>query len=79
MEFKGKKSEWEYLKSNTGSFIILEDNKYIGSFREECNAKITAAAPKLLKALQVLVKSGFQCPSNKDINQAEEAINKALN
>ena len=81
MGFKGTKEEWEYSKSNTGSFIVLEINKYIGSFAKECNAKKAAAAPELLKALKELLNINsldnhalFKAQIN-----AQKAINKALN
>ena len=92
MEFKGTKGDWVanyYHESETyircNGLRIAEVKHYKSNALNDpsteegrANAKLIAAAPSLLKALQDLVKSGFQCPSNKDINQATEAINEAL-
>ena len=62
--------------------VIENGTKKIGSYREE-NAKLIAAAPELLKALQKLLKSTY--PNYKTVddsahpaNLALKAINKAL-
>ncbi len=48
-----------------------------GNLKEvQYNAKLIAAAPKLLKALQSILLNGH---SEKSVIKAEEAINKALN
>ena len=68
---------------------IIENNvKTIGSYRKE-NAKLIAAAPDLLEALQLVTDELFQAiecinsvesaKSSTNIKIAEKAINKALN
>jgi hypothetical protein len=92
MEFKGTQGKWiadysyeseTYISCN--GLRIAEVKHYKSDDLNDpsiedgrANAKLIAAAPELLKALQYLVKNGFQYPSNKDINKAKEAINKAL-
>jgi len=77
MEFKGK---WEYSKSNTGSFILLVDNNYIGSIRQEANAKIIAAAPEMLEMLEkiTLVFDMFTFPTEQNLKDYSEEIKQLI-
>ena len=88
-EFKGTKGKWEYRYDNVADFysiytnLDIEDNSICGIWHEhtiehEANAKLIAAAPELLEALQKLVGNGFQIPSNIDMENAKKAISKAL-
>ena len=87
MEFKGTKGEWEVYKENPE--MILNDSgaykpnsmlKYSTRKQELfANAKLIAAAPELLKALQTCLRR-IKNESHEPfaILEAEEAINKAL-
>jgi|TARA_B110000967_G_C18840395_1_gene539065 hypothetical protein len=85
-EFKGTKEEWKSKKSNTGSFVVIANGYYIGSFRKEHDAKIAAAAPELLNALleiEKILKKEWPDTEWDDFANEEtsftKAINKALN
>ena len=85
MEFKGTKGEWKITGTgeqrtmingssidvwwNIGSPAVSEDEG-------KANAKLIAAAPDLLEALQGLLLNGH---NDKQIEIPKKAINKALN
>ena len=85
MEFKGTKGEWKITGTgeqrtmingssidvwwNIGSSAVSEDEG-------KANAKLIAAAPDLLEALQGLLLNGH---NNKQIEISKSAIQKALN
>ena len=85
MEFKGTKGEWKITGTgeqrtmingssidvwwNIGSSAVSEDEG-------KANAKLIAAAPDLLEALQGLLLNGH---NDKQIEISKSAIQKALN
>jgi len=90
MEFKGTKGEWVYEGGDNNSIdIILPDDTTVSVDRHsrcsdvfvlsrkgmQANAKLIAAAPDLLKALQDVLLRNFDDYS---MFQAINAINKAL-
>ena len=101
MEFKGTKGEWriEDKLGDETSYLILDkigyevcvaDSEFIKDIDEViANAKLIAAAPDLLEALQLVTDELFQAiecinsvesaKSSTNIKIAEKAINKALN
>lgn len=74
-EFKGTKGKWEYSKSNTGSYIIIVDNNYIGSFRKENDAKLIASAPEMF---EILNKVNDFIIKNKNKNYMIELLNREI-
>mgnify|MGYP003659480524 CR=1 FL=1 len=94
MEFKGTKGEWEVVKGSNSIWVesplwsIVDVNKKDTQQEQEANAKLIAAAPELLKALQSLQSQFKEMILDEGIdvdegdtqafNQATEAINKAL-
>ena len=86
MEFKGTKGEWETglfpnlnhphrtVLTKEGSLEICTINLDTAEVR--ANAKLIAASPDLLKALQGLLLNGH---NNKQIEISKSAIQKALN
>jgi hypothetical protein len=88
-EFKGTKGDWSY-RSNGMFFEILP---YVGTvltsdlFEEQhSNAKLIAAAPDLLEALQLClealetyVSDGYIMEGTIAENKAKEAIEKSIN
>ena len=85
MEFKGTKGEWKITGTGeqrtmiNGSSIDVWWNLPSSDASEDegkANAKLIAAAPDLLKALQGLLLNGH---NNKQIGISQKAINKALN
>ena len=90
-EFKGTKGEWEVegdmIRSNTevfGNVICVEPEDYIPESRVnwKANAKLIAAAPNLLQALQELYYLVSELPEEGSIIEAlakaKDAIEKAL-
>ena len=91
MEFKGIKGKWEVVKDSDSVWIesdlwsIADVNK-VGTLQEyKANAKLIAAAPKLLKALQemldlfhVVTDSLNETKQEESIIKSQKAINKAL-
>jgi hypothetical protein len=86
MEFKGTKGEW---KIGNSELSVIEPNKgliiaYVGSRNElsieeqKSNAKIIAAAPELLEALQIYLNAGCKNQRRDASVIAKKAINKAL-
>ena len=97
MEFKGTKGEWKVnLCDDTRSIISTNEKSLVDVWyalsdnfpsRDEgkANAKLIAAAPELLKALMLMIKTyeGFNGAGNANksssIYKAQQVINKALN
>ena len=95
MEFKGTKGEWKITGTSeqrtmiNGSSIDVWWNLSSSNVSEDegkANAKLIAAAPDLLKALQVILKHKNAINHYIDdnelytaIEESEQAINKALN
>lgn len=95
MEFKGTKGEWRAINNGhfwditpDGSIQCLgstTSNKFlnIDKEKEEANAKLIAAAPELLEALQEVLPhlghyADLHVSVQKKVIKAEKAINKAL-
>ena len=96
-EFKGTKGEWKVGNSDTHNYIYNNasddpfrnftiancDNDGIQKKEAKENAKLIAAAPELLKALQGIIGQvhNEHCSEYMDeyLIKSEEAINKALN
>jgi len=90
MEFKGTKGSWEIDKDE--EMVLTDIGGYrpnalqkLNSFKTElkANAQLIAAAPDLLKALQLMVNNfeDYQKETgakNQAIFKAKSAINKAL-
>ena len=95
MEFKGTKGEWKITGTGeqrtmiNGTSIDVWWNLSLCDVSEDegkANAKLIAAAPDLLKALQVILKHKNAINHYIDdnelytaIEESEQAINKALN
>ena len=82
-EFKGTKGEWGVTTNEyTGEYFLVTKDGYATFSEDEYNAKLIAAAPELLKALQYLlnISETLHHPSIDFANgNARKAINKALN
>jgi hypothetical protein len=87
MQFKGTKGDWKAVSLEATGFHTKRNEIQFGN-DGECiaefvhnthDAKLIAAAPDLLEALQNLIKQVEEdYVMMKDINKAREAINKAL-
>lgn len=95
MEFKGTKGKWIYQKGSNCFWVesnlwtIADVTKKSTFEEEEANAKLIAAAPDLLEALQDLKKmyeqlidcgdcGNWNPREDKEVIKAHNAINKAL-
>ena len=99
MEFKGTEGEWNTVESNRVIYVESKDNVLIAELDNQktlgfeqatpnavyYNAKLIAAAPDLLEALQdclgsleLYVKDGFIMGGTISENKARKAIKKAL-
>ena len=85
LEFKGTKGVWEYDNdcvsssdiSITSNIVCESPMSYIGSMANwEANAKLIAAAPELLEALQEVIKISDR--NHIAWDKAKEAIKKAI-
>ena len=96
MKFKGTKGNWEVIELDIIDFkqiSIASDGresvlahiylpKHIIDEEAKNNAKLIAAAPELLEALQYAINSmtiADEIEFQDEIKQAEKAINKTLN
>jgi roadblock/LC7 domain-containing protein len=96
MEFKGTIGKWKLSESKTfgrqmvdlGDFngcidVWYHNGESMTKEEAEANAKLIAAAPELLEALQNSLSALLSLTGNpknewEEVKQAEEAINKAL-
>lgn len=83
MEFKGTKGEWKHNPRNgihtlSGNCIALSHSR--DEEKRFYDAKLIAAAPDLLEALQDFVDSviGSEVKYYKELHKAKQAIEKAL-
>jgi len=78
MEFKGTSGPW-IMGGISGRLITTEDNVIIADVDTKSNAKLIAAAPDLLEALQLIRDTYTDGQiSEQHIKVINEAINKAL-
>ena len=89
MEFKGTKDEWVVSKENPKMVLTISGGykpnammlTSVSKEEMKANAKLIAAAPELLKALQGLIKQigNEHCSEfmDKPLEKAEQAIKKA--
>ena len=96
-EFKGTKGEWKVKVGNWDYSVNIysakihichaygrlnNDDEHVSSVEEmEANAKLIAAAPELLEALQIAVKNmrlADEIEFEGEISIGEQAISKAL-
>jgi hypothetical protein len=90
LEFKGTKGEWKLGGTSVDGVLVSVthptnrdvctvwkyDNDFLENQEAEANAKLIAAAPDLLEALQFLIRENML--SHKGDEIAQQAIEKAL-
>tara|TARA_R110000744_G_scaffold339689_1_gene444825 strand:- start:28 stop:315 length:288 start_codon:yes stop_codon:yes gene_type:complete len=92
-KFKGTSNSWVSFKNDDDDNFLIQSNDgynlayvtatYVGDEETIANAKLIAAAPELLEALQDALLSlkamdRIYTLDKRRINQSEQAINKAL-
>lgn len=90
-EFKGTQGEWEVVAGDDNAPDVISDigveiaftPTYNGDKTEQWhNAKLIAAAPELLEALQKMLSKAYKQNWNdaypEELKSAQDAINKAL-
>lgn len=87
-EFKGTKGKWVWvndnLKNDEGKLVITHPNLTSQTEKANANAKLIAAAPDLLEALQKVKELHkkhykFHSIGQGFIEEADEVIQKAIN
>lgn len=74
-EFKGTPGPWHYDDELGG--VYSKSCLFVGDITDKDNAKLIAAAPDLLKALQLIMSGDFHMPKE-SADVARLAISKAL-
>lgn len=82
MEFKGTKGEWKSVLCHGAFELHIQGMRPIvipgyGFEESQANAKLIAAAPDLLEALQLMLKEFYVIADDRNEIEQEDAINKA--